>query len=222
MKLYMIPGAGTDERMYAPQCDSISELIPVPWLPPLSLTEPIESYARRLAQTIDQTSPYALGGVSLGGMIAQEMAQILNPTALILIASCHTSMALPITHRLAGRLERWLPDWYNKSVLWVLSRIVLLVRNPYSRIISQMLATMPPRLVRWQEGAAVTWAGNLSFTIPVFHLHGTRDLIIPCKNVCPTETIKGGHLISGRQYKQVNAFILRALKSLENKSIKPL
>ena len=175
MKLYMIPGAGTDERMYAPQCDSISELIPVPWLPPLSLTEPIESYARRLAQTIDQTSPYALGGVSLGGMIAQEMAQILNPTALILIASCHTSMALPITHRLAGRLERWLPDWYNKSVLWVLSRIVLLVRNPYSRIISQMLATMPPRLVRWQEGAAVTWAGNLSFTIPVFHLHGTRD-----------------------------------------------
>ena len=29
MKLYMIPGAGTDERMYAPQYDSISDPIPV-------------------------------------------------------------------------------------------------------------------------------------------------------------------------------------------------
>ena len=78
-QLVLVPGMGTDPRLYRPQRAAFPELISPEWLMP----EPRESlvhYGERLAEGIkfDRTRPVVVGGVSLGGMLALEMAERLG------------------------------------------------------------------------------------------------------------------------------------------------
>jgi len=100
----MIPGTATDRRMFAPQLEQFPDLAIPEWLPPRDLDESLESYSQRLSQEINTSSPFALGGVSLGGMIAQQMALYLKPQALILIATANTCKALSFSAWLAGKI----------------------------------------------------------------------------------------------------------------------
>ena len=215
IRLYMIPGSGADRRMFIPQLDQFPDILIPQWLPPLELKESLESYSRRLSKTIDTSSPFVLGGVSLGGMIAQEMALSLKPAALILIATCSTSKAMPLTRRLAGKLTRALPDPVVKWLFILLSKAVLATHSKRKRIYAAMLKELPPRLVRWQSGAATNWSLHGTLPMPVFQIHGGKDPIIPVKNVKAQKVIAdGGHLINATHETQVNNFIADSLAKI--------
>jgi pimeloyl-ACP methyl ester carboxylesterase len=215
IKLYMIPGSGTDWRMYIPQLDAFPDMLIPDWLPPLQLKESLESYCKRLAKTIDTSTPFVLGGVSLGGIIAQEMALSLKPEALILIATCSTSKALPLSRRLAGKLTRALPDTIIKLLFNTLSTIVLASHSRRKEAYAAMLKEISPPLVRWQSGAATKWKLKEKLTTPIFQIHGDKDPIIPLKNISAQYIVRnGGHLINATHENQVNAFISESLAKI--------
>ena len=92
-KLILIPGLGTDERLFERQRSAFPDL----WVPPWILVrgnEGLADYAARMAGVIanKQTEPFVLGGVSLGGMLAYEIARHVKPQAVVLIASCRTPL----------------------------------------------------------------------------------------------------------------------------------
>lgn len=215
LRLYLIPGAGTDRRMFAPQLDRFTNLIIPEWLPPQHRREPLSSYARRLAATIDTSSPLVLGGVSLGGMLAQEMALHLKPLAVIVIAGSGDSRALALWARIAGKITRALPNMVVrgnlKAASWLANRLVP-DQVRHKRLYVHMIREMPPELVRWQSGAATEWTLGGPLDMPVLHIHGGRDPIIPRKRVTPQRVIEGGgHLISLTHAEEVNAFIAECL-----------
>lgn len=215
-KLYMIPGTATDRRMYAPQLERYPDLIIPEWLPPLNRREPLAEYARRWSASIDTAQPFWLGGVSLGGMIAQEMAQIVKPRGVILISTCCASEALPLVWRLSGKLVRWSPDWAVKIMLKCLGVVAGHLdakRFPHRGLYAQMLKGLPPGLVRWQSGAATEWKGIArQLSMPVCQAHGANDVVIPLKRVHPRMVIQhGGHLINVTHAQEVNDFIGRCL-----------
>lgn len=215
IKLYMIPGSATDYRVFAPQLEQFPGITSPHWLPPLKLKESLESYAWRLGEEIDVSRPFILGGVSLGGMIAQQMALSLQPKGLILIATCHTSKALPWTRRVMGKFTRALPDFAVRIMLLLLSQGVSLSRLKRRKTYAQMLREMPPRLVRWQSGAATEWKPKTLLTLPVFQIHGEKDPVIPVGNVRPTRVVKGGgHLINVTHESEVNAFIRESIVAI--------
>jgi pimeloyl-ACP methyl ester carboxylesterase len=226
IKLYLFPGSGTDWRLYAPQIEVFSNVIIPEWLPPLDLDESLESYVLRLRSRIDTSGPFILGGVSLGGMIAQEMALLVKPAAVLLIATCTSAKALSFWARLSGKLTRLLPDAFCRFQLkllsWLVSRF-LSDQVKYKALYVQMLKEMSPRLVRWQSGAAVKWSLRKELEVPVFHIHGVRDEIIPFRNVEPSDVIKGGgHVINATHDKEVNRFISRCIKAVAVKEYAPL
>lgn len=217
IKLYMIPGTGTDWRMYTPQMEQFGNLQVPQWLPPMELKEPLESYARRLAAKIDVTSGYVLGGVSLGGMIAQQMALSLKPQALILISTCSTYKSLPLLWRISGKITRLLPDIAVKFLFFLLSKMVSAAKLRRKEIYARMLREMPPQLVRWQSGAATQWELERKVSVPVYQLHGGKDPIIPVKNIAGAAVIRdGGHLINITHEKEVNAFITESLNKVSS------
>jgi pimeloyl-ACP methyl ester carboxylesterase len=214
IKLYMIPGSGTDWRMYTPQMEQFTNLHVPEWLPPLELKEPLDSYARRLSARIDVTSNYVLGGVSLGGMIAQQMALSLRPQALILISTCGSYKALPLLWRIAGKITRMLPNIAVKFLFFLLSKMVSVAKLRRKEIYARMLQEMPPRLVRWQSGVATEWELERKIQVPVYQLHGGKDPVIPVKNIKNADAViinDGGHLINITHEKEVNAFITESL-----------
>lgn len=90
MRVYCISGVGADHRAFQRLNIPDHELIAVPWIEPLS-NESLSSYANRLGASIDTKEPFALLGLSFGGMLAAEMAALLKPRKLILISSIASS-----------------------------------------------------------------------------------------------------------------------------------
>ncbi|WP_051584663.1 alpha/beta fold hydrolase [Pedobacter jeongneungensis] len=104
MNTYFICGLGADKRIFAKlKLDEKINMIHVDWIKPVK-NESLSAYAERLSKVIDNAQPFALVGVSFGGMIAVEIAKILNPVSTIIISSTMLSNHLPVLYRFAGRL----------------------------------------------------------------------------------------------------------------------
>ncbi len=93
--IYLIPGQGADYRLFKNlNIDSsfvshnIHYTIPCKgW----SMTD----YAKELSGQIDTSSKYIIIGISLGGMLATEMGDFLNPEKIIIISSTKCREKLP-------------------------------------------------------------------------------------------------------------------------------
>ncbi len=124
MRLYLLPGTGADHRLFHPLDLSGFDTVNVT-LPVAQWGESMSHYAARVAATqIDTTAPFALVGVSLGGMVATELAAQLQPEHVLIIASAKTREELPVGYRFArylplyrlvgGRTMRWFTKLVRK------------------------------------------------------------------------------------------------------------
>src|SRR5215217_4576146 len=101
MNVYFISGLGADrkafEKIKLPGTFSIHHL---GWIKNKK-GESLNDYARRLAASIDATQPFAIVGLSMGGMIASAMTQFLQPDKTILISSVACTDEFPPLLKLA-------------------------------------------------------------------------------------------------------------------------
>ncbi len=87
MNAYFISGMAADERLFKEiMLPSAYKLQFLSWITPLC-KESLSNYASRLANKIDRTEPFILIGLSMGGMMAVEIAKTLHPEKIILISS---------------------------------------------------------------------------------------------------------------------------------------
>ena len=70
-----------------------------------AIKESLKSYALRLAGGINQSVPFAIIGLSFGGMLATEMATVLHPQRTVLVSSVPTKQQLPWYYRLCGMIK---------------------------------------------------------------------------------------------------------------------
>ena len=105
MNVYFISGIGADQRAFSyitlPQGFNAIHL---PWIKPLK-AEPLAAYALRLTAGINTAEPFILVGLSMGGMIAVEIAKKFPPVCTILISSIPLATQLPRYYRIAGKLK---------------------------------------------------------------------------------------------------------------------
>lgn len=77
-----------------------------------------------------------------------------------------------------------------------------------------MLAATPPAFIRWASSAIFSWPGVPELPMPIHHVHGDRDRLIPIHRVTPDRVIAGaGHLLNITHADAVNDFIVRAASS---------
>ena len=97
--IYLIPGQGADKRLFnAFDLHLDHNVHHVPYHTPKK-GDSMRSFAQQLSTHIDQSKPFILIGTSLGGMLATEMAEILNPEKVILISSAKNRTELPFSYR---------------------------------------------------------------------------------------------------------------------------
>lgn len=210
--LYLLPGLGADRRMYAGQRGRIPNFRVIEWDPPRR-GESIRAYATRFAKRIPP-GPFAIGGVSLGGVIAQEIAALRRPEALIIIATLKSSREIFAPFRL-GRLA---PDWAFDFVTWGSQNFAPLAaplygsRGRHTRAIARMLADADPRFVSWARRAILDWEAPGTAGIPTLQIHGTRDVLLWPKDTSGIVWIQGaGHLMNMTHAARVNREIRRFL-----------
>ena len=200
-RILFFTGLGCDERMVAPHRAVDADIEFVPWIMPASENESLSDYALRLVEHVDFSTPFYLAGISLGGMVAQEVARLHRPRGLILLSTCRSAAGVPWSHRLLARFCAASPLWFihlSKTVVPHMRQLFGIVEAKEVELFEAMMATAPDELIRWSLKAVANWKGGGSFDVPTLQVHGERDLILPVKLAGPVDVIVegAGHAVS--------------------------
>lgn len=218
--IYLLPGLGADHRLFQPLIDLGLPVIPVDFIQPEG-RESLQSYAARMAAHIEgihggplKGSPHMIGGVSLGGAIATEVARITQPDQLVLISTVVRSREVPPYFK----VFRYLPlhrvisaDFLRKYA----PRERYHGMNPvYRKILDDMRNEADPVFIRWALNAVVTWRQPAP-PAQYVRLHGTLDLMFPGVLLGKRERLpKAGHTMVMTHAPQVAEWMRRVLPAL--------
>ena len=95
--IYLLSGQGSDERIFQEMDwdQSAHDVQYVEYLVP-NRGEQMPEYAQKMAQAIDTSRSFSLVGVSLGGMIAMELTDIVTPKHAIIISRAKSRPQSPL------------------------------------------------------------------------------------------------------------------------------
>jgi pimeloyl-ACP methyl ester carboxylesterase len=207
--LFLVPGVGGDARLFAAQRIA-RDVRPVFWIEPRT-HETLADYSKRLAESLATPDIFDIGGSSMGGMIALEMARHLSPQRVFLLGSCRTPKSIiPLIRHLqplAGMAPRRMFD-PPTFVLTAVARWFGAKSEAHVELFGDMLVHTPHDFIQWAMRAIVTWGGIENLSMPIHHIHGDEDHIIPIGNVQPERVVQGaGHLLTLTHAQAVNDFI---------------
>ncbi len=212
MPILFFPGLSGDPRVLEPQVRRFPSMKVARWLPPDS-AESLASYAKRMALSLDPGSPCLVGGVSFGGIVAQEAACHLQARGCIVIASCRDASGLPSRVRLMRPLASCAGPSLTK---WVMRRAVATTTSTLPRV-KRRLARLSPEereFREWALGAMLRWQAPESLGCPLFQIHGERDDTFAYKRSKADLVVLGaGHLLTITHAEKVNAFLSEVFES---------
>ena len=194
--VYCITGLGADEKVFQFLDLSFAKPVYIKWIKPLR-NETLAGYALRLKDKYIQEPNPIIIGLSLGGMMATEIAKAMPLAKVILISSAKTEDELP--PRL--KLLRYIPLY--KILSGIVIRKTLKIQEYFlgaqseqaRNYLKEKLKTTDAFFYRWAIGAIVHWQ-NKTVTNNIVHIHGRADRLLPFKFVKPHIIIdNGGHLM---------------------------
>ena len=190
LSLYFIPGMAASikifEHLRFPE--SRFELHFLEWELPKDGMD-LREYARNCAESVPEGA--VLIGVSLGGLLAQEMAAFCRPSKVIVISSIKSKQELPPKMLFARytRAHRLLPTH-------LVNRLDLMAKLAFGQSIHKRLelykkyiGLADPEHIDWGVDQLVNWDREEA-DARVVHIHGTQDAVFPIqyiKNCIPVE-----------------------------------
>ena len=213
MKIYGISGLGADQRVFQ-YLKLNCEFIPIDWIEPLK-NEPLEQYARRLAEVIDNSEGFGILGVSFGGLVAIEISKQLSPEITILISSAETNKDLRHVYKVFGRigLLKMLP--YS---LFNLPRFMAywLFGTEKKKLLNEILNDTDLKFTKWAINKLINWENVELLQNSCFKISGTHDKLIPPGKSKDTVLIeKGEHFMIVDRAEEISEIINKKLKNEE-------
>jgi len=193
MKIYLFSGLGADERLFQ-NLKPVSgyTYAPLPYVAPASANT-LADYADRMIEEYKFESPCIFGGVSIGGMIAQEIAQKVKPEKLILISTLHYRNELPPIFKLGD--NNLVKSLLNKPLLDVVAAVgdKFTIKSTKGRsLFYEMLRDSDPAFMKFGAGVVLGWQPPVA-QVPVIRVHGTKDRVFPLSRIKDCIKIKGGN-----------------------------
>lgn len=233
----LLPGLGADAELFFPQQAHFGDRLTViddADLPTASLEQAATTVAERLdglfesgqlfkSGQFDDRQRLVLGGMSFGGSLALEVASRMKhrPVRIALIASNQTAASISTGFRVQRHIGSRLPTGLIRQSLGAAAKFFAW-REGLDRKAASRLAAMAGRaniptlldgaaaIARWRR----TEADNADLGIPIVHLHGRHDWVIPLVPTHATETLEDGkHLITWTHAEAVNDFLERAAQT---------
>lgn len=210
-KVLIFPGIGSTSAMYHRLGKENSKIQLCDW-PKWEGATGLPELAARCIDHFQIDSNSIVGGSSLGGMIASEMAKQVKCRGLILIGSCLDFSCIPIRHLTSTGAwlikDRWL---------------TLLAEKMPKDIVTRSSLLTDPAFVRWALHGMHQWQGvSKSSLNAVKAIHGSLDATIPASKVNADEWIlTGGHLIAMTHFRTVSKFIDDSISEFNEIPLKP-
>ncbi len=192
MNAYFISGMAADGRVFKdiklPPAYKVNFLS---WISPLT-NESLSDYANRLAQKINTIEPFILIGLSMGGMMAVEIAKTLHPEKLILISSVPVATELPTLYKNLYNLKasKLLSVSFLKNAS-VLKKFFGGYSPEHRKLLISIIRESDSKMIKWAIQAVGEW-NNKYYPAAYTHIHGDNDNVLPSKYTHPSYVVKGG------------------------------
>lgn len=203
MRLLILPGMGASAAMY----DGLKHKLgfPVTFLnwPEYHGEKTYSEVARRIIKENNIGSDDAIGGSSLGGMVALEIASQCDAKAVVLLGSA-------VNRREVKRLLVKLSPFATVAPIGIAQALVGKSRNP----VRAMFAESDPGFIRAMCKHLPSWNGCNGQWDRIFRLHGKKDCIIPCPPTGCNAIETAGHLLAITHAPETAAFLQRVYEQL--------
>ena len=205
--VYFMPGMAASstifEKINLPEAQFEIHLLE--WFMPEE-NETLQNYAQKMCQKITHDNPVLIG-VSFGGILVQEMTQLIATRKTIIISSVKTNKELPRRMKIAKTTKA-----YKLLPTSLLQNIEDLVKYAFGDKIKKRLALYEKFLsmkdkkyLDWAIEQVVCW-NREQIDEKVIHIHGDADEVFPSKNIKNFIIVKGGtHLMIVNRYKWFNS-----------------
>jgi hypothetical protein len=215
LQVYCIPGLGVNEHLFKNLRLKKCRVSCIEWIAPVK-DESLPEYAMRLTKQMDTSKPFALIGVSFGGMCSIEIAKQLSPVKTFLISSSKVRSELPKSLRFLFFLPGY--KLFSDNVYLKSARIVkkrLGVTEEMDEDFEEMLTPPPEGYFRKAVDMIVNWQ-NEEYPSNVFHIHGNADDVLPYKKEVDYNYIvqNGSHMMVMDRGEEISEVINRELEKV--------
>lgn len=210
--IYCLPGLGADYRLFNDFDPGPYNKICLSYSAPLK-GESIHDYAIRLMSAYDLTKPYYLTGISLGGLMAAEIASTYPPRGVIFLSTIKNSGERPRYFGLGKKIpipgfkyfKKWIPlgKHYFKNTIEY-------------EFFKSMLENTSDEFGDWAVNEVIHWAFSKEINYPYIHINGSRDELFPPVLIQDAVQLKGGrHDMTLNRWHEINPLVSRWLSTLE-------
>ncbi|CAM4086010.1 MULTISPECIES: alpha/beta hydrolase [Flavobacterium] len=168
--------------------------------------ESLSEYALRMTKNIKHENP-VLVGVSFGGILVQEIAELISTRKTIIISSVKTNLEMPTRMKIAKKTLA-----YKLIPTSLLANVETLVKYAFGeniissrlKLYEKYLSVRDKKYLDWAIENVVLWS-RTSPSDKVVHIHGDADEVFPIQNIKNAIQIKGGtHIMIINKYKWIN------------------
>jgi pimeloyl-ACP methyl ester carboxylesterase len=190
--IYTIPGLGTTKDLFKNISVQHYSLKVLDWPEPQA-NQSLKEYAKTFLTQIDYSKPVNLMGVSFGGMLCCEIADLLPTKNIVLISSCKNKNELPSRIKFLRffPIQKLLTDRFYRRLIPKSSWIVGFQKKELPEF-KRMAEAMPPNYFKWCIHKIINWS-KLENTQIIHHLHGNADRLLPHSNIRNFNVINNGN-----------------------------
>lgn len=144
--------------------------------------ETLQDYSKRLLPLITHERPVLIG-VSFGGVIVQEIAQLIEVEQLIIISSIKSTDEFPRRMRFSRltQFHKILPTFLVEHVEWLFKYNMGIGQKKLVRY-SRYLNMRSNQYLKWAFDTIVNWQ-HPAIIPGIVHIHGADDVVFPIKYI---------------------------------------
>jgi pimeloyl-ACP methyl ester carboxylesterase len=210
MKVYLLPGVACDRRLFHHFLLPGHEVRTLEW-PAIPRGATLAQIAQRLSDSVDPGSDHVLVGVSMGGMVAQELALLTKPRKVVLISSVTGPHEWPplLHHSRRFGLHRLITEFTMRST-WPIRQWWNKGDPEIARVLFAMAVDQTAAQIRTSVDAILRWQGA-DWDGPIVRIHGDRDTLLPLR--FPVDhVVKGGsHVMVITRPQEVAGLVARSI-----------
>jgi pimeloyl-ACP methyl ester carboxylesterase len=213
MDIHLIPGLGTDHRIFDRLLVHVPDRHAHDW-PVMAPGSSLRHFAEALAERIDASRPHVLIGMSMGGMVVQEMSAITKPQRVVIISSWKGphEMPLPIRSLRGTHPERVLTKEMLKRLMPMIRWQMGVRGKEELDLLDAFMHANTIEQLKVQVAAVLGWYGPSTPVEDQLHIHGDQDRLMPLAPIKNVVVVPGGtHFMVFSKAGKVEAIILAEL-----------
>lgn len=212
MTIYLLPGVGCDKRLFSRIELSGHEVKVLEW-PPFPEGCTLDELAATLRAEVDAGRPHILAGVSMGGMVAEELALLTKPKKVILISTWTGPKEWPWHVHVAKFLHlSWMIGSFSLRATWPLKRILGKRPRDIDRLLWEMAMQQGAGKIRRGLEAVLRWKGG-RWQGPLVRIHGDADRVTPLRFPVDHVVHGGPHIMVLTRADEVSRLLIEEINA---------